>query len=120
MDLDGPVFIYRWKNALNLKADSLTWNKDLTKLVTVPFGVTKDHAEGLSLVTDAPLSIMVSYDSPSRDAHRRQQGEGGYLRDQGVKALGFRVRRRLVVKACSAVDVESSVCFQSRSRRINH
>ena len=46
-------------------ADSLTWKKDLTKLVTVPFGVTKDHAEGLSVVTDAPLSVMVCYDSPA-------------------------------------------------------
>ena len=64
MDLDGPVFIYRWEEALNLREDSLTWKKDLTKLVAVPFGVSKDHAEGLSLVTDAPLSVMVCYDSP--------------------------------------------------------
>jgi hypothetical protein len=66
MDLDGPVFIHRWKGALNKRADSLTWNKDLTLLVTVPFGITKDHAEGLSLASDAPLSVLVCYDSPSR------------------------------------------------------
>lgn len=65
MDLDGPVFVYRWKGALSLGADSLTRKKELTLLVTVPFGVTKDHAEGLCLATDAPLSLMVCYDSPA-------------------------------------------------------
>jgi len=73
MDLDGPVFIYRWKDALQRHAESLTWKKDLTKLVTVPFGVTKDHAEGLCVVTDAPLSVMVCYDSP---AETRIDGTG--------------------------------------------
>ena len=29
MDLDGPVFIYRWRNALEQGADSLTFLKDL-------------------------------------------------------------------------------------------
>lgn len=64
MDLDGPVFIYRWSEALNAGADSLTWNKDLSRLVSVPFGVKKDHAEGLAVVTDAPLTVLVCYDSP--------------------------------------------------------
>ncbi len=73
MDLDGPVFIYRWKDALNVRADSLTWKKELTRVVTVPFGVTTDHAEGLSLVTSAPLSVMVCYDSP---AATRMEGSG--------------------------------------------
>jgi hypothetical protein len=66
MDLDGPVFIYRWKNALDSKAESLTARDDLVKVVTVPFGDKTDHAEGLSIVTRAPLSVLVSYDSPSR------------------------------------------------------
>ena len=64
MDLDGPVFIYRWKNALEAKAESLTWRADLVKAVTVPFGEAKDHAEGLTIVTRTPLSILISYDSP--------------------------------------------------------
>jgi hypothetical protein len=66
MDLDGPVFIYRWKHALDAGTDTLTLRKDLVKLVAVPFGVTKDHAEGLSLVSTAPLSVLVCYDSPDR------------------------------------------------------
>jgi hypothetical protein len=84
MDLDGPVFIYRWKNALNLSGDSLTSKKDLTRVVTVPFGETKDHAEGLTLVGDAPLSVMVCYDSP---AATRIEGPN----DSGVKADIFEV-----------------------------
>lgn len=65
MDLDGPVFIYRWKNALNLQANSMTWKQELTKVVTVPFGLSKDHAEGLSIASVDPLSVMVCYDSPA-------------------------------------------------------
>jgi Protein of unknown function (DUF3616) len=84
MDLDGPVFIYRWKEALNSHADSLTWNKDLMRVVTVPFGVTKDHAEGLTVVTTAPLSLMVCYDSP---AATRIEGPDG----SGVKADVFEI-----------------------------
>lgn len=79
MDLDGPVFIYRWKQGLNRAADSLTSKTELTKLVTVPFGVTKDHAEGLSIVTENPLSVLVCYDSP--DPLRIEGPEGS-----GVKA----------------------------------
>ena len=85
MDLDGPVFVYRWKNGLKQPADSLTAKKDLKTLVTVPFGVTKDHAEGLSLVTDSPLSILVCYDSPAKS---RIHGAGG----TGVKADIFRIK----------------------------
>lgn len=65
MDLDGPVFIYRWKNALHQEANSMTWKQDLTKVVTVPFGLTTDHAEGLSIASLDPLSVMVCYDSPA-------------------------------------------------------
>lgn len=65
MDLDGPVYIYRWKDALKVRADSLTWNADLPKVVTVPFAVTKDHAEGLTVVSRSPMSVMVCYDSPA-------------------------------------------------------
>ena len=66
MDLDGPVFIYRWKNALTSGADSLIPKTDLAKLVVVPFGVTKDHAEGITRVSDSPLSLLVCYDSPGK------------------------------------------------------
>jgi hypothetical protein len=81
MDLDGPVYICRWTNGMNQAADSMTFRKDLTRVVTVPFGVTKDHAEGLTLVTETPLSVLVCYDSP--DAAR--------IHGSGVRADIFAV-----------------------------
>ena len=76
MDLDGPVFIYRWKRALESNADSLTGRDGLIKAVTVPFGDRSDHAEGLSIVTRAPLSVLVSYDSPHRSRLDGADGSG--------------------------------------------
>jgi hypothetical protein len=64
MDLDGPVFIYRWKDALAATAESLTWRDELTQVVVVPFARGHDHAEGLTIATATPLSVLVSYDSP--------------------------------------------------------
>jgi hypothetical protein len=81
MDLDGPVFIYRWKNALHAGADSLTPKDELVKEVIVPFGVTKDHAEGLALVSATPLSLLVCYDSPARIVGPRQDGIEGDIFD---------------------------------------
>ena len=46
MDLDGPVFIYRWRNALEQSADSLTFLEDLKRLVSVPFGVRDGSCRG--------------------------------------------------------------------------
>ncbi len=74
MDLDGPVFIYRWSNALELGADSLTFLTDpdsstftdLRRVVSLPFGKKKEHAEGLTLVPGEPLGGLVCYDSPAR------------------------------------------------------
>lgn len=76
MDLDGPVFIYRWKKALESTANSLTMREDLVKVVTVPFGDKKDHAEGLSIVTRNPLSVLVSYDSPHSSRLSGADGSG--------------------------------------------
>jgi len=66
MDLDGPVFIYRWSGALEQNADSLTFNTGLKRLVSVPFGAGTDHAEGLTLVPGDGLMGLVCYDSPDK------------------------------------------------------
>jgi Protein of unknown function (DUF3616) len=84
MDLDGPVFIYRWKNALEAKADSMTSGGDLSQAVTVPFAKGRDHAEGLTAVTRAPLTVLVSYDSPG-------EGHLDKLDESVVKADIFEV-----------------------------
>ena len=74
MDLDGPVFVFRWKDPLAAGADSITAKQDLAKVVTVPFGVTKDHAEGLTCVTNTPLSLLVCYDSPDKNRIHKDVG----------------------------------------------
>jgi Protein of unknown function (DUF3616) len=102
MDLDGPVFIYRWKDALDVKGESLTSRKDLSRVVAVPFaqGLKRpkgqetaegkdtpeghDHAEGLSVVTHSPLSVLVSYDSPHSS---RFDGRSGVKADVFEVAL---------------------------------
>ena len=76
MDLDGPVGIYRWRNALEQDADSLTFVTDLKRVVSVPFGIGKDHAEGLTLVPGATLAGMVCYDSPDKARIEGANGEG--------------------------------------------
>jgi hypothetical protein len=76
MDLDGPVFIYRWKNALEAPPGSLTWRKDLTRVVTVPFAEGHDHAEGLSIAGRNPLRVLVSYDSPQPSRLDGADGSG--------------------------------------------
>ncbi len=76
MDLDGPVFIYRWRNALEQAADSLTFVKDLTRVVAVPFGIGKDHAEGLTLIPGDDVAGMVCYDSPDQARIVGGNGEG--------------------------------------------
>jgi hypothetical protein len=76
MDLDGPVFIYRWKNALEAPPGSLTWRKDLTRVVTVPFAEGHDHAEGLSIAGLNPLRVLVSYDSPQPSRLDGADGSG--------------------------------------------
>ena len=84
MDLDGPVGIYRWSNALEQGADSLTFETDLKRMVSVPFGVGKDHAEGLTLVPGGALAGLVCYDSPDK---ARIEGSNG----NGVRADVFRL-----------------------------
>jgi hypothetical protein len=66
MDLDGPVFIYRWSGALEQSDDSLTFGTAVKRLVTVPFGVGTDHAEALTLVPGDGLMGLVCYDSPDK------------------------------------------------------
>lgn len=76
MDLDGPVFIYRWKNALEARSESLTWRDELTRVVTVPFAEGHNHAEGLTLATATPLAVLVSYDSPHPSRLEGADGSG--------------------------------------------
>ncbi|MEI9814697.1 MAG: DUF3616 domain-containing protein [Acidobacteriota bacterium] len=65
MALDGPVFIYRWRNALAQTHGVLVPRDKLDVVVTVPFGAGCDHAEGMTLLPGKKL--LVCYDSPSKE-----------------------------------------------------
>jgi hypothetical protein len=71
MVLDGPVFLYRWKNALDRTDESFVPEQELKREFSLPCGneadktETKDHAEGISLVKGPPKTLLVCYDSPS-------------------------------------------------------
>jgi hypothetical protein len=79
MELDEPVHIFRWKDGVNQSEEGLVFNKDLEKVLDVPYGKGKDHAEGMALVPDSdPPRILVVYDSPS---DKRKEGGAGVRAD---------------------------------------
>lgn len=64
MSLDGPVFLYRWREALRNKSEAMIWKPE--KICEIPFGQGKDHAEGLALIRNGAgkLEAVICYDSP--------------------------------------------------------
>ena len=71
MDLDGPVGLYLWPNALDAVAESVLWKKDLRKVLDVPYGTGDDaghdHAEGITIAEQGPTArLLVCYDSPAK------------------------------------------------------
>jgi hypothetical protein len=63
MDLDGPVRIYRWHDALG-EPPQVIRHKALTRELDLPYGDGDDHAEGIALLPGRRL--LVVYDSPTR------------------------------------------------------
>nr|ART35647.1 B436 [uncultured bacterium] len=79
MNLDGPVAVFRWRNALDTSDEQLIFSDELEHVITVPNGVGVDHAEGMTLLTD-PERLLIVYDSPG--AERK-------ISDKAVKADVF-------------------------------
>ncbi len=85
MDLDGPVAVYRWRDALDVAAESLVGKHRLEKVFDVPYGqgadAGKDHAEGMTMFSrdgsDTP-SVLLAYDAP---ADARKVGARGVMAD---------------------------------------
>jgi len=71
MALNGPVSIFRWRTAAEPKEEQLVFRQDLEELVSAPFGMGADHAEGMTIVSapEEPLSVLIVYDSPA--PHRK-------------------------------------------------
>lgn len=80
MDLDGPVFLYRWAGAAAGSDERLVRRDALPAELTVPYGTDCDHAEGIALwpAGDGGQSLLVVYDGP---APERRLAEGRVLAD---------------------------------------
>ena len=63
MNLDGPVAVFRWRDALESSEEQIVFSDRLERLFVVPNGVGFDHAEGMALVSD-PKRLLIVYDSP--------------------------------------------------------
>jgi len=72
MDLDVPVKVFKWKNAIKTSGDSLVETSSLQELFEVPFGqgndAGTDHAEGMTLFSnsESSASLLVVYDAPAK------------------------------------------------------
>ncbi|MGY1792697.1 DUF3616 domain-containing protein [Geodermatophilus sp. SYSU D00525] len=79
MDLDGPVYVYRWHGALTAEEPTVVRGDLLTRELALPFGDGDDHAEGIGLLGDpADGRLLVVHDSP---APARLTDDGGVLAD---------------------------------------
>jgi hypothetical protein len=85
LDLDGPVAVYRWENALNAGDETVIPRENLVKVLRVPHGLEehrgRDHAEGILRLSPpgAPTAqVLIVYDSP---AHGRLDGDFGVRAD---------------------------------------
>jgi hypothetical protein len=80
MELDGPVRIYRWKDALTSTTEQFAYQPEMVR--EVPFGKAGDHAEGITLLQKndeaAPPKVLVIYDSPTK---KRLKGVTGVQAD---------------------------------------
>ncbi|NKZ08298.1 DUF3616 domain-containing protein [Actinomadura latina] len=78
MDLDGPVRVVRWRDAVRLDAAEIVTADELETLCDLPYGDGDDHAEGIAVLDEPGTRLLVVYDSPS--AGRLTDG-GGVLAD---------------------------------------
>ncbi len=77
MDLDGPVRVVRWRNAARLDAPRSSPPTNWRRWAT-SHGDGDDHAEGIAVLDEPGMRLMVVYDSPSPD---RLTNSGGVLAD---------------------------------------
>jgi hypothetical protein len=70
MDLDGPVRVFRWRDAAVVDAPAIVGGPALDRLLDLPYGDGEDHPEGIAVLQEpgAPgRSLLVVYDSPAKD-----------------------------------------------------
>ena len=70
MDLDGPVHLYRWRDALKVQEETVVGAKELGRPMAIPYGRGVDHAEGICFLPKAARGgdkdgkLLVLYDLP--------------------------------------------------------
>ena len=70
MDLDGPVWIYRWHGAGRVTMPEVVRGAAISRELELTYGEGDDHAEGIGLI--GPLEegrVLVVYDSPAVARH---------------------------------------------------
>lgn len=70
MDLDGPVVLYRWADALGDSERKVVPADQLEQLLRLPYGRGEDHAEGVCWLpgeAGGTGELLVIYDSPATD-----------------------------------------------------
>jgi hypothetical protein len=79
MDLDGPVRVYRWHNAAQLREPEVVRGDMLTRELELTYGEGDDHAEGLAVLGPPDDGrLLVVYDSP---AAARLTADGAVIAD---------------------------------------
>jgi hypothetical protein len=81
MDLDGPVTIFRWPDGTGPKGENVVPASELQRVLDVPYGQGRDHAEGMTLFSPdggKARSLLVVYDSASES---RKLGESTVAAD---------------------------------------
>jgi hypothetical protein len=63
MNLDGPVRVYRWRDAARAAMPTVVRGDLLSRELDLTYGEGDDHAEGLTLLD--PHHVLVVYDSPA-------------------------------------------------------
>jgi len=78
MDLDGPVYVFRWKDVMSTRDDQLVTAEELSGCWPLEYGEGNDHAEGMTCHSLDPLHILVAHDSPGPG---RLVGKAGFHAD---------------------------------------
>lgn len=81
MDLDGPVYLYRWAGGAAPDKETIMPHERLERVLSLPYGEGVDHPEGMTLFPGESGSgdgLMVVYDSASAS---RQIGDSIIVAD---------------------------------------
>ncbi len=84
MVLDGPVTVFRWRGGGKPIEESLVFSDALERVIDVPFGTGKDHAEAMTLLppdNKGRRSVLILYDAPSEERKKGRKGEAALRAD---------------------------------------